>query len=180
VHGDVREHLAVDLDAGLVQTVDDAAVRQPIQARRGIDTRDPQGAEFALVLPPVAVGVLSGLDDGLLGDAIDLAAGVVVTLRFAKNLLVTTPGRHATLNSCHGAARLLGIGKKLLETTDIGVVDETRAAGAGLAFNLAGLVSEVMATIGRVAFEALRCFAKALGRGPVGLQLGHRRGLLIV
>jgi hypothetical protein len=27
--------------------------------------------------------------------------------------------------------------------------------------------------MGRVPFEAFRCFAKTLGRGPVGFQLGH-------
>src|SRR5207302_5774495 len=111
-----REHLAVDLDSGLAQAVDDAAVGEPVQARRGVDARDPQGAELTLVLPPVAVGVLACLDDGLLGRAIDLAPGVVVALRLAENFLVTASGRHATLHSCHGVARLLVIGEKLPET----------------------------------------------------------------
>src|SRR5256884_1388486 len=174
VHRDVREHLAVDLDSGLAQAVDDAAVGEPVQARRGVDARDPQGAELTLVLPPVAVGVLPCLDDGLLGRAIDLAPGVVVALRLAENFLVTPAGRHATLHSCHGSARLLVIGEELLETADIAVVHETRAAGARLAFDLAVLVAEIVATVGRVALEALRRLAKALGRGPVGFQLGHR------
>src|SRR2546429_786537 len=76
--------------------------------------------------------------------------------------------------SCHGSARLLVIGEELLETADIAVVHETRAAGARLAFDLAVLVAEIVATVGRVALEALRRLAKALGRGPVGFQLGHR------
>src|ERR1700722_14757940 len=179
VYGDVGEHLAVDLDPGLVQAVDDATVGKSVRPCRRIDARDPQRAEFALVRPPVAVGVLARLDDGLLGRPIDLAPGVVVALGLGKNFLVTTSGRHATLDSCHGVLRLLVIGKKLLETTDVGLIDEARAAGAGMTLHLAGLVTEVMATIGRVALEALRCFAKALGRGPVGLQLGHRQLLLL-
>src|SRR6266513_1677314 len=174
VHGDVREHLAVDFDTGLVQAVDDAAVGESVQARRGVDARDPQCAELTLVLPPVAVRVLACLDDGLLGRAIDLAPRVVVALRLAENFLVTTSGRHATLHSCHGSARLLVVGEELLETADIAVVHETRAAGARLAFDLAVLVAEIVATVGRVALEALRRLAKALGRGPVGFQLGHR------
>src|SRR5882672_11826762 len=174
VHRDVREHLAVDFDAGLVQAVDDAAVGEPVQARRGVDARDPQCAELTLVLPPVAVRVLACLDDGLLGRAIDLAPGVVVTLGLGENLLVTASGRHATLHSCHGSARLLVIREELLETANIAVVHETRAAGARVAFDLAGLVAEIVAPVGRVALEALRRLAKALGRGPVGFQLGHR------
>src|ERR1700730_803683 len=174
VHRDVREYLAVDFDAGLVQAVDDAAIGEPVQARRGVDARDPQCAELTLVLPPVAVGVLARLDDRLLGRAIDLAPGVVVALRLAENLLVTASGRHATLHSCHGSARLLVIREQLLETADIAVVHETRAAGARLAFDLAVLVAKIVATVGRVTLEALRRLAKALGRGPVGFQLGHR------
>src|SRR6266436_1325919 len=154
VHRDVREHLAVDFDAGLVQAVDDAAVGEPVQARRGVDARDPQCAELTLVLPPVAVRVLACLDDGLLGRAIDLAPGVVVALRLGENLLV--------------------IREELPETPDIAVVHETRAAGARVAFDLTGLVAEIVAPVGRVALEALRRLAKALGRGPVGFQLGHR------
>src|SRR5215472_2660926 len=174
VHRDVGEHLAVDLDAGLVQSVDDAAVGKAVDTRRRVDARDPQRAELTLVLPPVAVGVLPRLDDGLLRRAIDLAPGVVVALRLAKNFLVTAAGRHATLYSCHSAARLTLIGKKLLEAAHIGVVHETRAAGARLAFDLAVLVAEIVTAIRRVPLEALRCLAKALGCGPVGLQLGHR------
>src|SRR5207248_5014500 len=56
----------------------------------------------------------------------------------------------------------------------IGVVHETRAAGARLAFDLAVLVAEIVAAMGRVALEAFGSLTKALGRGPVSLQLGHR------
>src|SRR5215831_11316727 len=180
VHRDVGEHLAVDLHAGLVQSVDDAAVGKAVDTRRRVDARDPERAELALVLPPVAVGVLPRLDDGLLRRAIDLAPGIVVALRLTKNFLVTATGRHATLYSCHGAARLTLIGKKLLETAHIGVVHETRAAGARLAFDLAVLVAEIVTAIGRIPLEALRCLAKTLGCGPVGFQLGHRSLLIRV
>jgi len=54
-----------------------------MQACRGVDTRNPQRAELTLLRAAVAVSVLPGLDDCLLGGAIDLAAGVVVALRLA-------------------------------------------------------------------------------------------------
>src|SRR6516162_86230 len=174
VHRDVGKHLAVDLHASFIQSVDDAAVGKSVYPCGRVDARDPQRAEFALVLPPVAVRILPRLDDRLLRRTVDLAPGVVVALRLAKNFLVTASGRHATLHSCHGAARLTLIGKKLLDAAHIGVVHETRAARARLAFDLAVLVAEIVAAIRRVPLEALRCLAKTLGCGPVGFQLGHR------
>src|SRR6516162_1132859 len=173
VHRDVGKHLAVDLHASFIQSVDDAAVGKSVYPCGRVDARDPQRAEFALVLPPVAVRILPRLDDRLLRRTVDLAPGIVVALRLAKNFLVTAPGRHATLHSCHGAARLTVIGKELLDAAHIGVVHEARAAGARLAFELTVLVAEIVTAICRIPLEALRCLAKTLGCGPVGFQLGH-------
>src|SRR5437879_2192425 len=112
VHGEIREHLAVDLHSGLVEAVDDAAVGQAIQTRGCVDTRDPERAKLTLLLPPVAIGVLARLDHGLLRRAVYLATGVVVALRLAENFLVTAACRHATLDSRHGAAPLLTCDKE--------------------------------------------------------------------
>src|SRR5690606_19607648 len=40
----VGQHLAVDLDAGLVEAVDEAAVGEAVLAHRCVDALDPQGA----------------------------------------------------------------------------------------------------------------------------------------
>src|SRR5215469_9400134 len=72
------------------------------------------------------------------------------------------------------ARALLVVRKQLLETTGVRLVHEARTARAGMALHLAVLVTEVVAAFGRVPLVALRRLAKALGRGPVGLQLGHR------
>src|ERR1700724_1473210 len=98
-----------------------------MQACRSIDTRNPQRAKLALLRAAVAVCVLAGLDDCLLGGAIDLAAGVVVALRLAKNFLMTAPGRHSTFNSCHDYSPLFVMRKKLGYTPDITFVDEAGA-----------------------------------------------------
>src|SRR5581483_3544655 len=66
------------------------------------------------------------------------------------------------------------MGQQLDEPAGIGLVDQARAAGARMALQLARFVSEVMTTAGRIGFEAFRCLAKTLRRGPVGFQLGHR------
>src|SRR6185437_10964261 len=102
VYSDIRKHLTVDLDSGLQQAVDDAAVAQAVNASGRIDTGDPQSAELTLFRAPIAVSVLAGLDDRLLRCAINLAPGVVVALRLAKNFLMTAPSRHTTFDSCHG------------------------------------------------------------------------------
>ena len=73
VHRDVGEDLAIDLDLGEREPVHQAAVRQPVRARRGVDARDPQRAELALAHAAVAERVLPRLDDGLLRGAEDLA-----------------------------------------------------------------------------------------------------------
>src|SRR5690242_11811242 len=57
-YGDIGQHLAVDLDIGLLETEDELAVRQPVQARRGIDAGDPQAAEVALLDATVTEGVI--------------------------------------------------------------------------------------------------------------------------
>src|SRR5690606_40096524 len=99
VHGDVRQHLAVQGDPGLQQPVHEAAVAHAVDAGSRIDAGDPQRAEIALLLLAADVGVLTRLDDRLLGDAEDLAAGVVVTLRATEDLLVATTRLHTTLRS---------------------------------------------------------------------------------
>lgn len=80
VHGDVSQDLAIQGDAGLQQTVHEAAVAQAVDAGSRIDTGDPQRTEVALLLLTADVGVLLCLDDRLLGDAEDLTAGVVIAL----------------------------------------------------------------------------------------------------
>ena len=57
-----------------MQAIDHAAVRETVVTRGSVDTGNPQCAELALFLPAIAVGILSSLDDRLLGDAIDLAS----------------------------------------------------------------------------------------------------------
>src|SRR5262245_15885488 len=64
-HSKVREDLAVDLDTGLVQAVDEAAVRRAVEPGRRVDARNPQLAEVALALAPVPVGIVEREQHGL-------------------------------------------------------------------------------------------------------------------
>src|SRR3954451_2913946 len=69
-HGYVGQHLAVEFDAGQLQAVHELAVAQALLAGGGVDARDPEAAEVALLVAPVAVGVLVGLEQGLLGELV--------------------------------------------------------------------------------------------------------------
>src|ERR687895_1932514 len=78
--GDVGQHLAVDLDAGLLQAVHELAVRHALLARGRVDADDPQPPEVTLAVAAVAVGVRVGLEQGLLGPLVALRGLAAVAL----------------------------------------------------------------------------------------------------
>src|SRR6476620_11478971 len=49
-HGDVGQHLAVQLDPGQLEAVDERAVAHALLAGSGVDALDPQAAEVALAV----------------------------------------------------------------------------------------------------------------------------------
>src|SRR6478736_2373207 len=68
--GDVGQHLAVELDAGQLEPVDEHAVAHAVLAGGRVDADDPQAAEVALAVAAVAVGVGVGLHDRFLGPLV--------------------------------------------------------------------------------------------------------------
>src|SRR4051794_14992358 len=101
MHGDVCEHLAIDVDRCFLQTVHEYAVRHSEFAGRRIDTRDPQCPELAFFLATVAVLILPRLHHRLLGDAEDVTAATAVALGEADDLLVTCSGGYAPFDAWH-------------------------------------------------------------------------------
>src|SRR5665648_13250 len=99
VHGHIGQHLAVELDPGLFQAVDQLAVSRAIGPRGGVDALDPQGAEGALPHLAVAIGVLAGLVDGLLGDADGILAAAVIPLGRLQHLAVAGMGCNAAFHT---------------------------------------------------------------------------------
>ena len=85
-HREIGEHLAVDLDARLVQAGDEPAIGQAEGAGRRIDPLDPQGAEIALALAAVAIGILAGLLDRLHGGAKHVLAPAIIALGLLDDL----------------------------------------------------------------------------------------------
>ena len=79
VHGQVGEHLAVDLYSGFVNQAHELGVGEIFEACGGIDTLYPESAEVALFLLAVAIGVCQTFLPGIFGDGPDVAAATVVT-----------------------------------------------------------------------------------------------------
>ena len=79
VHGEVGEHLAVDLDPGLVDKTHELGVGKVLETGGSVDTLDPEGAEIALFLLAVAVGVGETLLPGVFGDGLHIAAAAVIS-----------------------------------------------------------------------------------------------------
>src|SRR4051812_2739791 len=88
---EIREHLAVDLDAGALDAVHELRIGQ-VQAElahAGIDALDPQSAEAALLVAPVAIGIAQALLDLLEGDPVIAGIAIAIALGELEDLLVT-------------------------------------------------------------------------------------------
>src|ERR671923_581835 len=94
--GDVGQDLAVEVDAGELEAVDERAVAHAVLPRGGVDADDPQAAEVALAIAPVAIGVGVGLHDRLLG-------ALVVRVRLAAEALRPLERRATLLAGVDGA-----------------------------------------------------------------------------
>src|SRR5580700_11766006 len=100
--GEVREHLAVDYDAGLAQAGDEAAVIESERAHCRIEPLNPQRAEGALFPLAVAEGILARLLYRLLGDADGVLAPAAIALGGLEHFLVLGMGCDAAFDACHG------------------------------------------------------------------------------
>ena len=108
--GEVGEHLAVDLDTGRVQAVDEPAVAHALHAGRSVDALDPQRPEVALAGPPVAVGVLQGVHDLLVGGLVRAALVAVVALRLLEDDAAVLLAVDGALHPCHeGSSFRVGV-----------------------------------------------------------------------
>src|SRR5216684_1501952 len=98
----VGEHLAVDQEPGLAETVDEPAIGEAEGAHRRIEALDPQRPEGALAPLAVAIGVLVRLLDRLLGDPDGVLAPAVIALGGFEDLLVLGVPSDTTLDAGHG------------------------------------------------------------------------------
>lgn len=149
-----------------LETLDEDGVRRAARADGGRETDDPEAAEIALLLAAIAERVLTGLDDGLTGLAVRLAAHALVPLGELADLLVTTMPVDSALNT-HG----LEVRDEGSHPALIGRVDEERAVQALLTLVL--LHKEVAAAIALDGQLAGSGASEPLLRAAVGLLLRH-------
>ena len=78
VHGEVGKNLTVDFDTSLVESSHQLAVAHAFHAGSSVDTLNPQGAEAALLILTIAIGVGQTLLPSVLGNGPDVLAGTKV------------------------------------------------------------------------------------------------------
>ena len=87
VDSEVSEHLAVDLDACLVETTHELAVAHTFEASSCVDTLNPESAEIALLVTTVTEGIGKTLFPSILGNGPHVLAGTIVTAGELKDSL---------------------------------------------------------------------------------------------
>src|SRR6266853_2991137 len=87
VGGQIRENLAVQLDAGFFQPADELAVGKTGGAATSSDADDPQRAEIAFFPAASDVSIFLSLFDGLLGGPVQFALGEKKSRRARERLL---------------------------------------------------------------------------------------------
>ena len=107
VHGEVGHHLAVEFDAGEPGAVHELRIGQPFGADSGIDALDPQGAEVALAVAAVAIGILQRLLHRLLGDADGVLAAAAIALGLIEQPLAFEQVEQSLPTNLRDALRLL-------------------------------------------------------------------------
>src|SRR5207247_3224393 len=100
-HRQVGEELAVDLDVGALEARDERAVREPVDASRGVDARDPQPAEIALAIAPVLVGEVARALQGLERGLEEFPPPGIVALGGLEHLAAASPTRDGGLCAWH-------------------------------------------------------------------------------
>src|SRR5882672_11092138 len=171
-HCQIGHDLAVDLDPGLQDAVHELRVGETVLARRGVDALDPQTAERALLVAPVAIGVLQALLDLLDADAERQLGAAAIALGELEDLLVTSVCGHAPLDACHG---LPLVGEEVaLDDARVGLRHQ-RHAGLLAQEAVAPLAHAVALADDAVLHLAGGREAKTLLGPALGLHLGHFR-----
>src|SRR5438552_17528922 len=102
-HGQVSQHLAVDLHSGLAKAVHQLVVGQPRLTRGGVDARDPERAHLALAAAAVPERIRERVQRRLVGGSEEQLLGRADTLGAVKARLVTAMRGDAALDACHGS-----------------------------------------------------------------------------
>jgi len=92
----IGQNFPLNLDASAPETVDKSAIGEPVLAGSSINPLNPKRTEVPLLGFAVAIGVLAGFFDGLIGYAESILTATVKTLCLLDHLAVTGMGRDAS------------------------------------------------------------------------------------
>src|ERR1700758_1775813 len=98
---EIGQHLAVNRDAGFGEAGDEAAVVEAKRTNRGVEALNPQSAKAALAPLAVAIGVLVGLLDRLLGNPNRVLAAAIIPLGGLEHFLVLGMGGDSAFDASH-------------------------------------------------------------------------------
>ena len=99
------------------------------------------GGQLAFALAAVAVGILSCLIHGLLGDLVQTAPGAAITLGLFQNLLVACLRGYASFNSWHDSSpEVLAIGQHLPDRSLVSSIDH--GTGSQMTLALGGFLGQ--------------------------------------
>src|SRR6266478_9247693 len=102
----LRQHLAIEVDARLLERRHELRVREPDLAARGVDPHDPEGSRLALLLLAAAVGEGARSQDSFSGGLVELATSAEVALRLLEDLLAPSARLRSTFCPWHSPTPL--------------------------------------------------------------------------
>mgnify|MGYP006877865237 CR=1 FL=1 len=101
VDGHVGEHLAVELDASLVEAIHEHGVGHTVDTSSSVDASNPETTNLALLVATIAVLVLQRVTDLLLRLLIMARLSSVVALRTSEDNATLLLSGNRTLNTWH-------------------------------------------------------------------------------
>ncbi len=101
IYSQFSQHLAIHLDAGILQAVHHTAVGQAVHTSGGIDTHDPQATEISLAETTAGVGVGKGLHNGFSSRTILLGLGAKITFGKLEDFAALLQSVDCSFNSSH-------------------------------------------------------------------------------
>src|SRR5690606_24286658 len=103
----VGQHFAIQFDRGFLRACDEHTVCDTQFAACRVDTGDPQGAEGALLVAAVAVGILPCAHDRLFGDAKDITAAAAIAFGSFDDFFVAGASGNAAFYAWHSRSPLI-------------------------------------------------------------------------
>ena len=99
--GQLGKQLAVQVDAGLLQTVHELRIVGAVELAGCGNTGNPQAAEISLFLLAADIGIVAGLHDGLFGHLKALALRAEIAFRHLQGLFSYFAGHHSSFYTSH-------------------------------------------------------------------------------